>query len=285
MPDKIQSLKDIQNQFETLFVDMYGVIWDGTIFYPTVEPLFLALKQASKKIVILSNATTISPKLVLQYEKHGLIKGVHYDDFVTSGDVLKLKIAQGYFEQLAGKKEYTFYILGRDNPGLFELVSDHQTYDLNTADLFYVSSLEVDPQAALSLDRFLPDMKKALDRGLTLICANPDLFAFRGTFKYVRGGSVAAWYTAHGGKAVYIGKPYREIYQYALSVADTTALRTIMVGDTIRTDILGAQNSDIKSVLITKTGMTADEVAKGKTLDECYTLGGAVPDYLLPQIG
>lgn len=210
---------------------------------------------------------------------------MHYDDFITSGDVLKAKIADGYFEEITGKKEYHFYILGRDNPALFENIAAHQTKDLERADLLYVSSLEIDDQAALSLDKFLPDMQMALKRKLPLVCANPDLFAFRGNLKYIRGGTVAKWYAARGGHVDYIGKPYKEIYQYALNLTHSNAAQSVMVGDTLGTDILGAKNADMDSVLIIGKGsMTYDDLKNGKTLQACFKDAGVVPTYVLNHV-
>lgn len=284
-PRVIQSLEEIADRYETFFVDMYGVIWNGLHFYPSVAPLFADLKKCGKKIAMLSNATTVSPRFVEKYAKFGLVKGVNYDAFITSGDVLKAKIADGYFEKLTRKKEYRFYILGRDNPALFEHVAAHQTHDLNAADLMYVSSLEVDKQAALSLDKFMPDMQTALQKGLPLVCANPDLFAFRGDLKYYRGGSVAKWYAANGGFVAYVGKPYGEIYEFALKKTDSTAACSVMVGDTLGTDILGAVHVGMDSVLITGKGsMTYDDLKNGKTLAECFKDADATPQYLLDHV-
>lgn len=284
-PEKINALTDIADRYETFFFDMYGVIWNGLEFYKTVKPLFSELKKQGKRIAILSNATTVSPRFVKKYAAHGLIKGVHYDDFITSGDVLKAKIADGYFEKVTGKKEYRFYILGRDNPALFEQIAFRQTKDLNAADLMYVSSLEIDEQAALSLDKFLPDMQTALKRKLPLVCANPDLFAFRGDLKYIRGGTVAEWYAARGGHVEYIGKPYREIYRYALDLTHSNAAQSVMVGDTLGTDISGAAGIGMDSVLIIGKGsMTYDDLKNGKTLQACFKDAGVVPTYLLSHV-
>lgn len=284
-PRTLRSLVEIAKDYRTFFFDMYGVIFNGIDFYPGVAELFLELKNQGKQIAILSNATTISSRFVTKYAEYGIIKGVHYDQFITSGDVLKAKIDDGYFEKLTGKKDYRFYILGRDNPLLFEHIADRQTHELDGADLMYVSSLEVDDQAALSLDKFLPDMHRALDRKLPLVCANPDLFAFRGDLKYIRGGTVANWYKAHGGFVDYIGKPYTEIYRYALNGTQSTPAHALMVGDTLGTDIVGAKNAAMDSVLIIGKGsMTYDDLQNGQTLEACFKRAGAWPTYVLEHV-
>lgn len=35
-PTQISDFNSLNNQFDTYFLDMYGVLWDGTQFYPNV---------------------------------------------------------------------------------------------------------------------------------------------------------------------------------------------------------------------------------------------------------
>lgn len=282
---QLSSLEEIADQFDTYFVDMYGVIWDGTDLYPGVKEVFAALRALGKKIIILSNATTVGPHFVDKIERKGFLKGVHFDDFVTSGDVLASKLKKGYFEKLTGKKKYTFYIIGRNNPLLFFDVFEHQIYDLTKADLIYIGSLTVNGVVPLNLDRFMPDLQVALDLQKIAVCANPDLFAFRGDVKHYTGGAAAEWYENHGGSIHMIGKPYPEIYQYAIKKTKSEAGRCVMVGDALRTDILGANRAGIKSVLITGTGVTADALSAGKKLEAQYSENNAQPTFLMTKIG
>lgn len=286
MPVKqIASLQEIAPEFDTFFVDMYGVIWDGTDVYPGVKETFSALRAAGKKIIILSNATTVSPHFMDKMTDKGFLRGVHYDDFITSGDLLAAKIAKGYFEKLTGKKKYTFYIIGRNNPLLFFDVFERQIYDLAKADLIYISSLSVNGIVPLNLDRFLPELEAALALKKLAVCANPDLFAFKGEIKHCTGGSAAEWYENHGGRTEMIGKPYVEIYEYAVRRSKTTMEKSIMIGDALRTDILGANRAGMESVLVTGTGVTADALKTGRTLESEYEENGAIPTFSINKVG
>ena len=57
-----------------------------------------------------------------------------------------------------------------------------------------------------------------------------------------------------------------------------------MVGDTLRTDIMGGHNAGMRTVLITGTGMTADDLKSGKTIAELTAENKVVPDYLLDHL-
>ena len=58
-----------------------------------------------------------------------------------------------------------------------------------------------------------------------------------------------------------------------------------MVDDTLRTDIKGANNAGIDSILFTKTGVTGEELKKnGNSLEESYKKYDARPTITLKSI-
>lgn len=87
----INSLGDIADQYDFLFLDMYGVLWDGTCLYPEIVSTLQSLRKAGKKIYIISNATTVGRLFQDKLAQLGLEIGYHYDDVITSGDVLSEK--------------------------------------------------------------------------------------------------------------------------------------------------------------------------------------------------
>ena len=50
-----------------------------------------------------------------------------------------------------------------------------------------------------------------------------------------------------GGKVIYFGKPYPEIYNFCIKKNE----KILVIGDNIRTDIKGANNMKLDSLLIT----------------------------------
>ena len=83
---------------------------------------------------------------------------------------------------------------------------------------------------------------------LKMVCTNPDLIVYRGSKKKYCAGSVAATFEKLGGKAVYFGKPYPEIYNFCTKKNKETILA---IGDNIRTDIKGANRMKFDSLFIT----------------------------------
>jgi len=81
---------------------------------------------------------------------------------------------------------------------------------------------------------------------LNMVCTNPDLIVHRGNKREYCAGSVAKIFKKLGGNIFYFGKPYPEIYKLCMRDND----KTLVIGDNIRTDIKGANNMNLDSLLI-----------------------------------
>ena len=82
-----------------------------------------------------------------------------------------------------------------------------------------------------------------------MICTNPDLVVHRGMVSEYCAGSLALAFENVGGKVVYFGKPYPEIYNFCINVKKKETI--LAIGDNLRTDIRGANNMKIDSLFIT----------------------------------
>ena len=93
-------------------------------------------------------------------------------------------------------------------------------------------------------------------RGLTMICANPDIVIHRGETLIYCAGALARRYEELGGSVIYAGKPYAPIYDRALALAGLAARtvdkrRVLAIGDGMRTDILGASRAGLDVLFVT----------------------------------
>ncbi|HBR39131.1 MAG TPA: TIGR01459 family HAD-type hydrolase, partial [Sulfitobacter pontiacus] len=108
-----------------------------------------------------------------------------------------------------------------------------------------------------------PQLLYAKQKGLKLLCANPDIVVDRGDVREWCAGAVAALYTEMGGESLYFGKPHPPIYDlarrklYALD-KDITDNGILAIGDGIHTDVKGAMGEDINSLFISG-GLAARE--------------------------
>ena len=281
----ITSLLQIAEKTDVFFIDVYGVLWSGEKFYPSALDVCQKLIEMGKKTYVLSNATTIGSHFKEKREKDGFIQGIHYTDVITSGDVMKNKLEkQGFLNELIGNDYDKYLLVGLPNDRLLQSVLNRQTLNINEARAVYIGALRGNGIYYTDLSPYLDVAQKALAKGLPAICSNPDYFAFHGDLKHVTSGSLGKWYEENGGKVYWIGKPYPEIYQYALRKANVEPAKAVMVGDTLRTDIAGGHNAGMKTVLITGTGMTADDLKAGYTIKELTKENKVIPDCLLDHL-
>ena len=99
-----------------------------------------------------------------------------------------------------------------------------------------------------------------------MLCANPGLTVMRGDKTIFCAGSLAELYSELGGEVELFGKPYLRTYLMAkevLGLGDTA--RILAVGDSMRTDIKGANNAGIDNILVA-SGIHAEEwgLSKGQ---------------------
>lgn len=278
MPDNILSLKD---KFDVFVLDIYGVIWDGKAPIKGMLEAMAALKQAEKTVILLSNSTHRQEKSDEINAKRGFIKGVHYDKVVTSGD-----LAYDTFSE--DTRRLKFYQLAKRTKELFVDSPYIEVKNPEEADFVYAGVPQIFEDGIwkdfLTLEPFEGELKKIYKLGLPLICANPDMKAHEKQYDeaVVRQGSVARYFEELGGDVEYFGKPYPQIFDFALQGIDVPDERILMVGDTLETDILGGNSYGLKTAL-TMTGIAKENMeAEGfSSMEEYCREVQIIPDYIL----
>src|SRR3546814_3359423 len=85
---------------------------------------------------------------------------------------------------------------------------------------------------------YAPVLEACAERGLPMVCANPDLVVVVGGTMAICAGALAAHYERLGGAVAYHGKPYPPVYDRCLRLLGIEDRRRILgVGDSFRTEI------------------------------------------------
>lgn len=292
------NLESICKPFEGILLDAYGVFWGGNDIglLPGCKATMERLVAEGKIIGILSNTTQLEKKEIDKLKNHGLIQGVHFHFFITSGTVARqIFLTDSLSFPTPNKK---FFSSGMPHPKfsshqpLFQDTLYQETTDLQQADFIYISIPHIDGNDQTDPSLFIKHIESLKQTNLPMICVNPDRFAHEGNppRAVVRQGSIAAIYEELGGQVFYFGKPSDKMYAAAMNsfidLGISDPKKVVMVGDTPETDIRGARNFGISSALITKTGIMADRIAH-------QGLDGAVenlqpsdyPDYFIEYMG
>jgi HAD superfamily hydrolase (TIGR01459 family) len=231
----IKGLSQVQEKYDTFFIDLWGVVHNGIKVYPGAIEALENLNNLKKRFVLMSNAPRPSKNVenfLLKIKmKKNLIKNIF-----TSGEAALKSLQNNTY----GKY---FYHLGpqRDN-SLFEGLEKNKK-KLDKADFILCTGFLDNYED--SLEYYKSFLKKYTH--LKMVCTNPDLIVQRGLKKEYCAGKLAEIFKELGGKVIYFGKPYPEIYNFCIRKNETT----LVIGDNIRTDIKGANNMKLDSLLIT----------------------------------
>jgi len=266
MKRKILShLGEIEHLFDTFLFDAYGVFnFDSNVSQTAIDVMAQLVSQG-KNVAILSNATYLSEDAAVRYSKKGVFQGIHYHKIITSGQFAHEDILQNKLP-LSGKKVFVFGTANFQKPenkvpGVFSGSDYEIVEDIDYADFVYCGIPQIDYKDKGVINEFIPLLAEIECRKLPMLCANPDLRAVEDGRFVVRQGLICSTYEDMMGKVVYYGKPDPRIFSRTLAELDVNNVeKVLMIGDTDRTDILGANRAGIKSCLILEQGVTADEM-------------------------
>lgn len=230
--------------YDGFIVDLWGVIHDGVTPYPGAKETLSALRDADKRVVLLSNAPRPSVSAQLALRQMGLGDEL-YTGIMTSGEATR--------QALLARDDPWFAALGRrvlhigperDRVTLAGLDLDI-VQEPSTAD--FIVNTGPDETVSVELAAYEALLEACRVAGLKMICANPDLEVIRGGVRVICAGALAQHYAALGGDVRSFGKPDPAIYQPVLAMLGVSKDRVLAVGDALRTDIAGAHASGVAS--------------------------------------
>jgi HAD superfamily hydrolase (TIGR01459 family) len=264
----ITKLSEISNQYDALFVDLWGCVHDGYEPFPDAVDALIEYRKSGGLVILVTNAPRHSKSVKKQLEKIGVNK-TSWDSIATSGDSARY----GMFQGMIGSKVY--FMGQKHDQSFFEPLSlEDKPMDISQVSLEDAEGIvccgPFDPTASPDINReaFLYAKKK----GLKLLCANPDIVVDRGSVREWCAGALAAFYSELGGESIYFGKPHSPIYSLARKKLKDLKFfgednRILCIGDGINTDIQGALNQKIDSLFISG-GLASSETGTGDHPEE-----------------
>jgi HAD superfamily hydrolase (TIGR01459 family) len=247
---ELNHLSEIINSYDTFVIDLWGVIHNGITLNERAIEAVAQLQIKSKKIIFLSNAPRPSVKVVDFLLKMKMDKQ-YLTNVMTSGEAAMHAINQNKF----GK---SFFHLGPSrDASIFEKVKSNQT-KIENCDFILCTGL-FDEQEE-NMDYYKNFLIKYISK--KLVCTNPDLTVHRGEKEEYCAGYIAKIFEELGGKVIYYGKPYKEIYQLCFKEKE----KVLAIGDNLRTDIKGANKLNKDSLFISD-GVHRKEFRNNSELD------------------
>lgn len=246
MSSRLSGLHAVAANYSGLLSDIWGVVHNGVQHNKAAVEALSNFRKEHGPVILITNAPRPHGPILKQLDGLGVPRDC-YDAVVTSGDISRDAI-------IASGKSKLFHIgPDRDLPlyeGLgVELVEEED------AEIICCTGLLDD--ATETPDDYDDLLKRLAQRGLSLICANPDRVVEKGgTFIYCA-GALADRFEAYGGDVILVGKPCAPIYDASLATlakasgSEVDRSKVLLIGDSLPTDIRGAHYQKMDALFIT----------------------------------
>ena len=253
-PALVEGLQPFADRYDLVLCDVWGVLHNGLKAYEAASDALMRFRERGGRVVLVSNAPRPGAAIMTQLDGFKVPREA-YDAVVTSGDLTRLAIQE--------RLDKVVHHIGppRDMPVYEGLAVRFGS--IVEAD--YVVCTGFDNDETETVADYRVRLEAMLERGLLMVCANPDLVVERGPVILPCAGAIALAYEEMGGPVFYAGKPHGPVYDRALAVAaelsgrPVAKDRVLAVGDAIRTDIAGAAAFGIDSLLVAR-GIHGEEL-------------------------
>jgi HAD superfamily hydrolase (TIGR01459 family) len=253
-PPRIPGLAAVVDRYDAFCCDVWGVVHNGLELFPGVAEALLRARERGVRVLLLTNAPRPAAPIDAQLVAYGLPRDA-WDRVLTSGEATTEMLAEIPGRRIAH--------IGPDRDlGLYDgtearLVADAEAELVVTTGLF-----DDDTETP---DDYRERFTDLIGRGLTLVCANPDVVVQRGARQVWCAGALARLWDELGGEVLRIGKPHAPIYDRVrrrlsdLLGRPLDEARVLAIGDGLPTDIRGA-NAQGWDVLFVTGGIHAADL-------------------------
>ncbi len=265
----IEGLGAIAGRYDAILCDIWGVLHNGRESFQPASDALVAFRRRGGAVVLVTNAPRPSPPIRSQVLSLGVSPDA-FDAIVTSGDVTIGLIAErgaAPVHHIGPRRDLSLFEAAAARSGARPALvgAEEASYVLCTG--LFDDEVEIP-------DDYSERLSAMAARGLTFVCANPDLVVHRGADLIYCAGALAQAYEALGGKTVYAGKPHAPIYETALAAASAARQaplarsRVLAIGDAMRTDIAGAAGQGLDALFVTAGIHREDLHGAGAAADE-----------------
>ncbi len=259
----ITTAAELMERYDSFLLDAFGVLLSAGGAIEGANVFLQELERRHKPYLIVTNDASRLPKTC---SEHYASKGIHIPEalILTSGQLI-----EGYFRKngLFGAQPRCV-VMGPEDSKDFVRASGGMLVEpdeLGTLDVLVIGDDEGYPMLP-TLDAVVSMVIRTVEDGGTphLVLPNPDVIYPKGNRRYgVTAGGVAliieGALEARLGEAAprfqRLGKPYTPIFEAAFERWGRERSKTVMIGDQLLTDILGANRAGVDSVIV-GTGLT-----------------------------
>jgi HAD superfamily hydrolase (TIGR01459 family) len=232
-PAMAAGLSELAPTYRALLCDVWGVVHDGVTAHTRACEALVRYRREGGKVVLITNAPRPKDDVVEQLDRLAVPRAA-YDDVVTSGESAR--------HVLAERPGIRIHHVGpeRDLPIYFGLQVEFGSED--DCDMISCTGLFDDERE--TPDDYIESMTEWQERGVPMLCVNPDIVVERGSRLVWCAGALAERYREMKGETA-----LSRVAQRTGSPADKSAI--LAVGDGVNTDVRGAVGQGIDVLFAT----------------------------------
>jgi len=257
------TLDALSTKFRAFFFDGFGTLYNLQDPHPGAAKALQYLRDQGCALRLITNAASRPPQ---HLQKHLNTLGIHFseDEIICSGALLA--------EENVRLKIQSAFHLGRSEAEPLLRNAGIESSAQPSEPTVIISSGQPGNQ---------PENLKALEilrqPYARLVVLNPDGWAPRWEGGRIAVSGSLAWelVQATGCQCEFLGKPFGTIFRKALSSLPLQQSPAIMIGDTLGTDILGAQSQGIATALILGGNTSMEQLPADENALQTW------PDYYL----
>lgn len=279
----IVNISKIMDSYDVIVCGFNGVIYDGEQFDKEAIDALIRLKKNDKKIVLLTNSAWRISQIVEIFYAAGISPKL-FNAIVSAGEILHHQLKAGAAQFSALGKIYHNLGSTKDE-AVFQGLNYTPVITPSRADFLYVGEL---PNNS-TVESYMELLTHCASLNIPMLCVGRDSSWFVKGEPAIASGAIAEQYTVLGGNIITIGKPSIRLLNYAIEACvNEDKNRVLVVGDSVATDIKGANMASISSLLISK-GIHSTYLGDGyipdvtKTRELANTLN-AFPDYVMSSL-
>ncbi|MDR3704647.1 MAG: TIGR01459 family HAD-type hydrolase [Paludibacteraceae bacterium] len=277
----IQLFKEVANRYKVVFFDSYGVLRNYQGVYPGVREMLQSIEKDGIDYYVLTNDASRSPQqLAESFYTKGLPE-ITEDKIISSG-----MIAKDYLEHKINSGKVVY--MGTEQSAHYIETVGLQTISISEVDLNDVE--EISALVLLDDEGFdwNLDLTKAVNllrkKSMPVIVANTDTTYPRSKEEVsIAVGGIADLLEPLSQKTfIRFGKPDSQIfnfaYMYVNGIKPIEKKEVLMVGDTLKTDIIGGNKFGIDTCLVLSGNVQA------KNAELLIASTGIIPDYICSSV-
>lgn len=243
----ISNIAHLVHQYNFFIIDLCGVMHNGIQCFEEAVNAVQLLQKENKDIIFFSNAPR--PSDLVKKELINASDIFIKSKIVTSGDFFLKLITSSDLIGYEFLKRKVFIIGPESKHILLQAAQLNIVNNIQNADYILILKSTGQLDKIYEYDSLF---LQAISLKLPCVCPNPDFIALHGNELIYTPGSYAKRYQEMGGNVHLLGKPCKEFYLSYINIDKLQNSKLLAIGDNLDTDILGAINLGIDSLLITE---------------------------------